>query len=64
MKASPSNRVRRFSRREVLGAVGRMKGVVCGAGGTYNTMPDERIELSQLFAATRIYALAALAICS
>ena len=40
-----------------------MKGVVCGAGGKYNTMPDERVELEQFRAATRLYALTALAIC-
>jgi acetylornithine deacetylase len=40
-----------------------MKGVVCGAGGKYNTMPDERVELPQFRAATRLYALTALEIC-
>lgn len=44
--------------------VGGMTGVVCGAGGKYNTMPDERVELSQFYAATRIYALTALDVCS
>jgi acetylornithine deacetylase len=44
--------------------VGGMKGVVCGAGGKYNTMPDERVELTQFHAATRIFALTALAMCS
>ena len=39
------------------------KGIVCGAGGKYNTMPDERVELSQFYARTRVYALAAQAIC-
>ena len=39
------------------------KGVVCGAGGKYNTMPDERVELSQFYACTRVYALAAQAMC-
>jgi len=39
-------------------------GVVCGAGGKYNTMPDERVELPQIRAATRMYALAARTICS
>jgi acetylornithine deacetylase len=39
------------------------KGVVCGAGGKYNTMPDERVEISQFHAATRLYALATQAIC-
>lgn len=40
-----------------------MQGVVCGAGGKYNTMPDERVELEQLHAATRIFGLTALAVC-
>ena len=40
-----------------------MSGIVCGAGGKYNTMPDERVELSQLRAATRVYALTAQTIC-
>jgi acetylornithine deacetylase len=44
--------------------VGGMTGVVCGAGGKYNTMPDERVETSQFHAATRIYALTALDVCS
>lgn len=44
--------------------VGGMKGVVCGAGGKYNTMPDERVETSQFHVATRIYALTALDVCS
>lgn len=43
--------------------VGGMKGVVCGAGGKYNTMPDERVELAQFHAATRAYALVAAAVC-
>jgi len=40
-----------------------MSGVVCGAGGKYNTMPDERVELSQFRQATRLYTLAAQSIC-
>jgi acetylornithine deacetylase len=40
-----------------------MKGLVCGVGGKYNTMPDERVEISQFHAATRLYLLTALAIC-
>jgi acetylornithine deacetylase len=39
-----------------------MSGVVCGAGGKFNTMPDERVELDQFRAATRLYALAAHAV--
>lgn len=41
-----------------------MKGLVCGAGGKYNTMPDERVELPQFRAATRLYALTALEVCA
>ena len=40
-----------------------MKGVVCGAGGKYNTMPDERVELSQFRDATRLYLLTARDVC-
>jgi acetylornithine deacetylase len=40
-----------------------MKGLVCGVGGKYNTMPDERVEISQFHAATRLYLLTALSIC-
>ena len=41
-----------------------MEGIVCGPGGKYNTMPDERVELPQFRAATRMYTLTAQAICS
>jgi acetylornithine deacetylase len=41
-----------------------MVGIVCGVGGKYNTMPDERVELKDYRAATRIYALTAKAVCS
>jgi acetylornithine deacetylase len=44
--------------------IAKIPGVVCGAGGKFNTMPDERVELDQFRACTRIYALAALATCS
>lgn len=43
--------------------VARMSGVVCGVGGKYNTMPDERVELSDFHGATRLYGLAARAFC-
>ena len=43
--------------------LGNMKGIVCGAGGKYNTMPDERVELSQFHAATRMYAIVIQDIC-
>lgn len=39
-------------------------GVVCGPGGKYNTMPDERVEVGELAAAARIYALSILDVCA
>lgn len=44
--------------------LGGMTGVLCGVGGKYNTMPDERVEIAQFHQATRIYALTALAMCA
>lgn len=41
-----------------------MTGLVCGVGGKYNTMPDERVELKDYHAATRIYALTTKRLCS
>jgi len=38
-------------------AVSGMVGVVYGPGGKYNTMPDERVEISDIVAAARVYAL-------
>jgi acetylornithine deacetylase len=46
-----------------LQSVGGMTGVVCGVGGKYNTMPDERIEVGMFHDAARIYALTALDVC-
>ena len=46
-----------------LAAVGA-QGVVCGVGGKYNTMPDEKVELSDFHGGTRIYATVAMAVCS
>ena len=40
-----------------------MEGVVCGPGGKYNTMPDERVELCDYLDAVRIYLLVILDIC-
>ncbi|HUT57118.1 MAG TPA: M20/M25/M40 family metallo-hydrolase [Phycisphaerae bacterium] len=42
---------------------GHMEGVVCGPGGRYNTMPDERVELADYLDAVRIYALVILDVC-
>jgi acetylornithine deacetylase len=35
-----------------------MEGVVCGAGGRYNTMPDERVDVADYLDAIRIYTAA------
>ncbi len=40
-----------------------MEGVVCGPGGKYNTMPDERVELSDFIDMIRIYMLTIIDIC-
>jgi acetylornithine deacetylase len=40
-----------------------MPGIVCGPGGRYNTMPDERVDVADYLDMIRIYALAILDIC-
>lgn len=40
-----------------------MTGVVCGPGGRYNTMPDERVDIPDYLDMIRIYLLAMLEIC-
>ena len=40
-----------------------MPGVVCGPGGRYNTMPDERADIPDFIDAIRIYLLTILDIC-
>jgi acetylornithine deacetylase len=45
-----------------LAAAG-MEGVVCGPGGRYNTMPDERVDIPDFLDMVRIYLLAMLDIC-
>ena len=40
-----------------------MEGVVCGPGGRYNTMPDERVEIADYIDMVRIYLLTILEIC-
>ncbi len=40
-----------------------MPGIVCGPGGKYNTMPDERVDIADYLDAIRIYLLAILDIC-
>jgi acetylornithine deacetylase len=41
----------------------KMEGVVCGPGGRYNTMPDERVDIPDYFDMVKIYILAILDIC-
>lgn len=40
-----------------------MEGVVCGPGGKYNTMPDERVELRDYLDCIRLYMMAIIDIC-
>lgn len=40
-----------------------IEGIVCGPGGKYNTMPDERVEITDYLDMIRIYILAILDIC-
>ena len=40
-----------------------LEGVVCGPGGRYNTMPDERVDIADYLDMIRIYILAILDIC-
>ena len=40
-----------------------MEGIVCGPGGRYNTMPDERVDVKDYLDMIRIYLLAILDIC-
>lgn len=40
-----------------------MEGIVCGPGGRYNTMPDERVDIPDFLDAVRIYLLAMGEIC-
>jgi acetylornithine deacetylase len=40
-----------------------MEGVVCGPGGKYNTMPDERVDVADYLDAIRVYMLAILDVC-
>jgi acetylornithine deacetylase len=40
-----------------------MSGVVCGPGGRYNTMPDERVDVGDYLDMIRIYMLTILRIC-
>ncbi|MBB3610165.1 M20/M25/M40 family metallo-hydrolase [Rhizobium sp. BK602] len=40
-----------------------MEGIVCGPGGRYNTMPDERVDIADYLDMIRIYMLTILDIC-
>jgi acetylornithine deacetylase len=40
-----------------------MEGIVCGPGGRYNTMPDERVEIVDYLDMIRVYMLTILDIC-
>jgi acetylornithine deacetylase len=40
-----------------------MEGIVCGPGGRYNTMPDERVDVPDFLDMIKIYTLAILDIC-
>ena len=40
-----------------------MEGIVCGPGGRYNTMPDERVELRDYLDAVRLYLMLIIDIC-
>ena len=46
-----------------LYAAGGMEGVVCGPGGRYNTMPDERVDIPEYLDMIRIYILTMADIC-
>ena len=46
-----------------LYAEGGMEGVVCGPGGKYNTMPDERVSRADYLDMIRIYLLTICDIC-
>ena len=47
-----------------LYGTGGMEGIVCGPGGRYNTMPDERVDIPDFLDAVRIYLLSMLDICA
>jgi len=40
-----------------------MQGIVCGPGGRYNTMPDERVDVADYLDAVRVYLLTILDVC-
>jgi acetylornithine deacetylase len=46
-----------------LWAEGGMEGIVCGPGGRYNTMPDERVDIVDYLDMIRIYLITMMDIC-
>lgn len=42
---------------------GGMQGIVCGSGGRYNTMPDERVDIADYLDIIKIYMLTIMDIC-
>jgi acetylornithine deacetylase len=44
-------------------AIGAMEGVVCGPGGRYNTMPNERVDVADFLDMIRIYMRVIMDIC-
>jgi acetylornithine deacetylase len=44
-------------------AIGAMEGVVCGPGGRYNTMPNERVDVADFLDMIRIYMRVIMNIC-
>lgn len=44
-------------------AIGAMEGVVCGPGGRYNTMPNERVDVTDFLDMIRIYMRVIMDIC-
>ncbi|QUS36199.1 M20 family metallopeptidase [Falsirhodobacter algicola] len=43
--------------------LGGMEGIVCGCGGRYNTMPDERVDIVDYIDMIKVYMLTILEIC-
>lgn len=43
--------------------LGGMEGIVCGSGGRYNTMPDERVEIVDYIDLIKVYMLTIMEIC-
>ena len=61
-RITPARLLRHRCRRISIAELG-MEGIVCGPGGRYNTMPDERVDIPDFLDMVRIYLLAILDIC-